>query len=135
MSLIGRTPEGCRLKIFCKDPSRFLGRIFESAHATMALSATLEPFDFYRKTLGFPNDRTAEISLAFPCLRNNRNIVIVPAVHSTLQQPANHHDRTSTMLRAIANAPGPPMEWPNTLSRVMSAGKGAAISAGSSAVM
>jgi Rad3-related DNA helicase len=64
--LIERTPEGLRLKIFCKDPSRFLGRIFESAHATIALSATLEPFDFYRKTLGFPNDRTAEISLPSP---------------------------------------------------------------------
>src|SRR6185295_14581307 len=35
--LIEKTPEGLRLKIFCKDPSRFLRRIFDSAHATIAL--------------------------------------------------------------------------------------------------
>src|SRR5262249_45210098 len=71
--LIERTPEGLKLKIFCKDPSRFLGRIFESAHATVALSATLEPFEFYRRTLGFPGDRVTELSLPSPFPRENRN--------------------------------------------------------------
>ena len=102
--LIERTPEGLRLKIFCKDPSRFLGRIFESAHATIALSATLEPFDFYRKTLGFPNDRTAEISLPSPFPRNNRKIVIVPEVDTTFKQRANHYDRIAKMVGEIADA-------------------------------
>jgi len=102
--LIERTPEGLRLKIFCKDPSRFLGRIFESAHATIALSATLEPFDFYRKTLGFPNDRTAEISLPSPFPRSNRKIVVVPEVDTTFKQRANHYDRIATMVTDIANA-------------------------------
>jgi len=59
--LIERTPDGLKLKVFCKDPSRFLGRIFDSAHATIALSATLEPFEFYEKLLGFPRDRVAEL--------------------------------------------------------------------------
>ena len=102
--LIERTPEGLRLKIFCKDPSRFLGRIFESAHATIALSATLEPFDFYRKTLGFPNDRTAEISLPSPFPRNNRKIVIVSEVDTTFKQRANHYDRIAKMVGEIADA-------------------------------
>ncbi len=102
--LIERTPEGLRLKIFCKDPSRFLGRIFESAHATVALSATLEPFDFYRKTLGFPPDRTTEISLPSPFPRDNRKIVIVPEVDTTWKQRANHYDRIATMVAEIADA-------------------------------
>src|SRR5439155_9038886 len=59
--VIERTAEGLKLKIFCKDPSRFLGAIFDSAHATVALSATLEPFDFYKKTLGFPPSRATEL--------------------------------------------------------------------------
>src|SRR6185436_17990625 len=91
--LIERTPEGLRLKIFCKDPSRFLGKIFDSAHATIALSATLEPFDFYRKTLGFPEDRTAELSLPSPFPRDNRKIVIVSEVDTTYKRRADSYDR------------------------------------------
>ena len=102
--LIEKTPEGLRLKIFCKDPSRFLGRIFDSAHATIALSATLEPFDFYRKTLGFPRDRTVEISLPSPFPRHNRKIVVVPEVDTTFKKRADHYDRIATMVAEVADA-------------------------------
>ncbi|HEX9163190.1 MAG TPA: ATP-dependent DNA helicase, partial [Thermoanaerobaculia bacterium] len=102
--IIEQTPDGLKLKIFCKDPSRFLGRIFDSAHATIALSATLEPFDFYRKTLGFPNDRTTEISLPSPFPRENRKIVVVPEVDTTFKQRANHYDRIATIVADVADA-------------------------------
>ena len=102
--VIERTPEGLKLKIFCKDPSRFLGEIFESAHATIALSATLEPFDFYKKTLGFPEDRATELSLPSPFPRSNRKIVIVPEVDTTYKQRANHYDRIASTVAEIAEA-------------------------------
>lgn len=102
--LVERTDEGIRLKIFCKDPSRFLGRIFESAHATVALSATLEPFEFYRRTLGFPADRTAEISLPSPFPRDNRKIVVVPEVDTTWKRRADHYDRIAETVAQIADA-------------------------------
>ena len=102
--LIEKTAEGLRLKIFCKDPSRFLGSIFDSAYATVALSATLEPFDFYRRTLGFPHDRTTEISLPSPFPRNNRKIVVIPEVDTTYKQRANHYDRIADTVAQIAEA-------------------------------
>ena len=102
--IIDRTPEGLKLKIFCKDPSRFLGKIFDSAHATIALSATLEPFDFYRKLLGVPNDRTAEISLPSPFPKDNRKIVIIPEVDTTYKNRANHYDRIAENVAQIAEA-------------------------------
>lgn len=102
--LVERTNEGIRLKIFCKDPSRFLGKIFDSAHATIALSATLEPFEFYRKTLGFPNDRTAELSLPSPFPRSNRKIVIVSEVDTTYKRRADHYGRIAENVAAIAEA-------------------------------
>ncbi|HET7712914.1 MAG TPA: ATP-dependent DNA helicase [Thermoanaerobaculia bacterium] len=102
--LIERGPDGHRLKIFCKDPSRFLGRIFDSAHATIALSATLEPFDFYRKTLGFPKDRVTELSLPSPFPRSNRKIVVVPDVDTTYKKRADHYDRIGSMVAEIADA-------------------------------
>jgi len=102
--LIERTREGLRLKIFCKDPSRFLGAIFDSAHATIALSATLEPFEFYRRTLGFPTDRTTELSLPSPFPRQNRKILVVPEVDTTYKQRANHYDRIAETVAQIAEA-------------------------------
>ena len=102
--LIEKTPDGLRLKIFCKDPSRFLGSIFDSAHATIALSATLEPFDFYRRTLGFPTGRTTELSLPSPFPKNNRKIVVVSEVDTTYKQRANHYDRIADTVAEIAEA-------------------------------
>lgn len=102
--VIESTPEGLRLKVFCKDPSRFLGKIFDSAHATIALSATLEPFDFYRKTLGFPRDRTCELSLPSPFPRTNRKIVIVPEVDTTYKKRADSYDRIAATVADIAEA-------------------------------
>jgi len=102
--LIERTPDGLKLKVFCKDPSRFLGRIFDSAHATIALSATLEPFEFYEKLLGLPRERIAELSLPSPFPRANRKIVVVPEVDTTFKQRANHYDRIAATVAEIAEA-------------------------------
>jgi len=102
--IIEKTNEGLKLKVFCKDPSKFLGKIFDSAHATIALSATLEPFDFYRKTLGFPNSRTAELSLGSPFPRENRKIVVVPEVDTTWKRRADHYDRIAETVAEIADA-------------------------------
>jgi DNA excision repair protein ERCC-2 len=102
--LIERAPDGLRLKIFCKDPSRFLGRIFDSAHATIALSATLEPFDFYRKTLGLPEKRVSELSLPSPFPRSNRKIVVISEVDTTYKRRADHYDRIAETVADIAEA-------------------------------
>jgi DNA excision repair protein ERCC-2 len=105
LALSAARDDSClKLKIFCKDPSRFLGKIFGSAHATIALSATLEPFQFYRKTLGFPDDRTTELSLPSPFPRENRKIVVVADVETTYKQRANHYDRIASTVAEIAEA-------------------------------
>jgi DNA excision repair protein ERCC-2 len=102
--IIEKTNDGLKLKIFCKDPSRYLGRIFDSAHATVALSATLEPFDFYRQTLGFPRDRTAELSLPSPFPRENRKIVVIPEVDTTWKRRADHYGKIAETVADIAGA-------------------------------
>jgi DNA excision repair protein ERCC-2 len=103
-NLIEKTQDGIKLKIFCKDPSRFLGPIIDSAHATVAISATLEPFDFYKKTLGFPSARVAEMSLPSPFPRENRKIVIVPEVDTTYKERARHYDAIARNVAEIADA-------------------------------
>ncbi|HEX8254983.1 MAG TPA: ATP-dependent DNA helicase, partial [Thermoanaerobaculia bacterium] len=102
--VVERTNDGLKLKIFCKDPSKFLGKIFDSAHATVALSATLEPFEFYRKTLGFPDKRTAELSLPSPFPRDNRKIVVVSDVDTTYKRRADHYEKIAMNVADIAEA-------------------------------
>jgi DNA excision repair protein ERCC-2 len=102
--MVEKTNEGLKLKIFCKDPSKFLGKIFDSAHATVALSATLEPFEFYRRTLGFPEDRTAELSLPSPFPRDNRKIVVIPEVDTTYKRRADHYERIAETVAQIADS-------------------------------
>ena len=102
--VIEKTPDGLKLKIFCKDPSRFLGEVFDSAHATIAISATLEPFEFYKRTLGMPEKRVTELSLPSPFPKSNRKIVIVPEVDTTYKQRANYYDRIATSVADIAEA-------------------------------
>ena len=103
-NVVEKTNEGIRLKVFCKDPSKFLGKIFDSAHATVALSATLEPFEFYRKTLGFPDNRTAELSLPSPFPRDNRKIVVVSEVDTTYKRRADHYEKIAETVADIADA-------------------------------
>ncbi|HKR63822.1 MAG TPA: ATP-dependent DNA helicase [Thermoanaerobaculia bacterium] len=102
--LVEKTNDGIKLKIFCKDPARFLGKIFDSAHATIALSATLEPFEFYRRTLGFPHTRVAELSLPSPFPRDNRKIVVIPEVDTTYKRRADHYERIAENIADIADA-------------------------------
>jgi DNA excision repair protein ERCC-2 len=102
--LIEKTADGLRLKIFCKDPSRFLGEVIDSSYATVAMSATLEPFEFFRQTLGFPPDRTAELSLPSPFPRENRKIVVVPSVNTTWKERANHFQSIADTIAQIAGS-------------------------------
>ncbi|MEJ2053651.1 MAG: DEAD/DEAH box helicase [Calditrichaceae bacterium] len=50
--------EGGILKIQCCDPSHYLGQRIDGFHSVIAMSATLDPINFYLNVLGFPDYRT-----------------------------------------------------------------------------
>jgi len=51
-ALLRRSATDTELKIFCKDPSRHLASRHRRFKAVVAMSATLEPLDFYADVLG-----------------------------------------------------------------------------------
>ncbi len=102
--IIERGPEGLKLKVFCKDPSRFIGPILDSAYAVVAISATLQPFDFYRTTLGFPERKTTEIALPSPFPRANRKIVVISDVDTTYKSRAQHFGRIGETVASLASS-------------------------------
>ena len=99
-SHVRRAPQGDgRIKILCKDPSRFLGGVINRAHATIGLSATLSPPEFYTGLLGFEAGRTAFVEIPNPFPPENRRVVIDPTVATTFKRAADE-------LRAHRRAPG-----------------------------
>jgi DNA excision repair protein ERCC-2 len=101
----GSTGSGdARLKILCKDPSRFLGAVINRTHATVALSATLSPPDFYRDLLGFDPERTVSHALPSPFPPENRRLVVDTSVATTWQERGANYERIAERLSAFADA-------------------------------
>lgn len=98
------TDAGPRLKILCKDPSRFLGAVLNRAHGAIALSATLSPPDFYRDLLGFDAARTGFLALPNPFPAERRRVVIDTSVATTWKERQFHYDRIAERLGEFAEA-------------------------------
>ena len=96
--------DGPRLKILCKDPSRFLGAVINRAHSAVALSATLSPPEFYRDLLGFDRGRTTFLSLPNPFPRERRKVVIDTTVATAFRERARNYERIAERLAAFADA-------------------------------
>ena len=93
-----------RLKILCKDPSRFLGGVIGRTHATVGLSATLSPPEFYTGLLGFEAGRTAFVEIANPFPVENRRVVIDPSVATTFRERPANYERIATRLAGFADS-------------------------------
>jgi DNA excision repair protein ERCC-2 len=99
-----RVDGDARVKVLCKDPSRFLGRILNRTHATIGLSATLSPPEFYRDLLGFDAERTSAISVPNPFPPENRRVVIDASVATTYRDRPQYYPRIAHRLGEFADS-------------------------------
>ncbi len=95
---------GARLRVLCKDPSRFLGAVLNRAHATIGLSATLSPPEFYRDLLGFDRGRTAAVHVPSPFPAAHRRVVIDATVATRYRERPAYARRIAERLAAFAQA-------------------------------
>jgi DNA excision repair protein ERCC-2 len=102
--LASREGGGARLAFLCKDPSRLLGETFDAAFATVGMSATLSPPEFYRDLLGFDPDRTSVLSLPSPFPRENRTVVVASGVDTTWKGRAAAMPRIAQLVSEVADA-------------------------------
>jgi DNA excision repair protein ERCC-2 len=93
-----------RLKVLCRDPSRFLGAVIGRNHSVIGLSATLSPPEFYRDLLGFEAGRTAAVSIPNPFPAANRRVVIDPSVATTYRERPANYGRIAERLAGFADA-------------------------------
>lgn len=94
--------EGDSVKIFCRDASRFTGEVLKAAAGVIAMSATLEPFEFYRDLLGFDPDSTTEVTVASSFPEANRLILNIPDVNTTWRFRSRYHDAVASWITRLA---------------------------------
>ncbi|MCG6964053.1 MAG: hypothetical protein LJE95_12380 [Acidobacteria bacterium] len=90
------------LRILCRDASRFLGRILDSSAGAVALSATLEPFEFYSDMLGFDRDRTDMLRVPSPFPAENRLVTVINTVDTTYRRRAASYDAIAAWIARLA---------------------------------
>lgn len=103
-SYIFDTTNGESLKIVCKDPSRQLAQRLDGFHSVIAMSATLEPMEFYRQMLGFDTERTDHADFPSPFPKENRRIIVVPTVSTTFRVRAAHYEKIAGIITTTATA-------------------------------
>ena len=90
------------LRLFCLDASRFVGAVLEASAGCVAMSGTLEPFEFYRDLLGFDPDRTDTLTLPSPFPVANRLILAVDEVDTSYRRRQRHFGRIAELVAELA---------------------------------
>jgi DNA excision repair protein ERCC-2 len=102
--LAERNAEGESLRIFCLDAARFTGAVIARSAGCIAMSATLEPFEFYQELLGFDPDRTDTLSLPSPFPQENRLVMVVDEVDTSYRARSRHYGRIAELIGELAPA-------------------------------
>ncbi len=102
--LFRRTAGEPGFSLLCKDASAFLGATINRCRSCIGLSATLQPFEFYRDLLGFDVARTStlEVPSAFPA--GNRQIVVDTSVTTTYRTRENNYGPIAERLAEFARS-------------------------------
>ncbi len=90
------------LRIFCLDAARFTGRVLQRSAGCVAMSATLQPFEFYRDLLGFEADRTDTLALPSPFPPEHRLIVAVDTVDTSYRRRAASYGPIAELIKSLA---------------------------------
>jgi len=90
------------VRIECLDAARFIRPLLASSAGCVAMSATLEPFEFYRDLLGFEHERTDTLALPSPFPRENRVVVAIDEVDTTYRERSRHYGRIAELVAELA---------------------------------
>ncbi len=93
-----------KIRVLCKDPGRFLGKVLNRTHSAVGFSATLSPPEFYRDLLGFDGQRTGTVELPSPFPRENRRVVIDDSVSTLYRERDENYAPIARQLGALATA-------------------------------
>ncbi|KAA3609911.1 MAG: ATP-dependent DNA helicase [Calditrichaeota bacterium] len=95
--------DGGILNIQCNDPAMYLGQKIDSFHSVLAMSATLDPINYYCDVLGFPEYRTNTLQLDSPFSKENRKIIIVPHISTRFKDRQKNYPKIAEVIKETIN--------------------------------
>ena len=101
------SPRGGVLKITCCDASEWLNENYAKFANVVAFSATVKPFDYYSRLLGFNHRHFVNAEFTSPFPRERRKLLIIPQVSTKYSdREANYGKIKDGIERIIAIQPG-----------------------------
>ena len=96
--------DGAGVGVLCVDPSARLAERHRQVLGTVAMSATLEPADYFERVLGFHGTGARHVALRSPFPEENREVLIVPSVSTTWRERARHYPAIAGLIRDVATS-------------------------------
>lgn len=89
------------LKVTCCDASVHLNEIYTAFKNVVAFSATLKPFSYSAKLLGFTDAATKCLEFVSPFPKENRKIVLIPQISTKYKERAHSSPRIAEAIEKI----------------------------------
>ncbi|RME21602.1 MAG: hypothetical protein D6798_17730, partial [Deltaproteobacteria bacterium] len=96
--------EDVSLSLLCRDPSPVLGPLFLDLAASVQMSATLEPPEFYARMSGIAEDRLRVARFSSPFPPENRRVLLLPQVSTEYRRRARDREATAALVSAAVRA-------------------------------
>jgi DNA excision repair protein ERCC-2 len=93
--------QGGILKIQCCDPALHIGGLISGFHSVIAMSATLDPLDYYQEILGFPAGQTRQLTIGSPFSNQNRQILILPHIPTYYKERSRSYPLYAALVKDI----------------------------------
>jgi len=99
--------DGGTFRLVCPDASGYLRNRLERFTTVLAMSATLDPLDYYQNMLGFPPDNTRRLFVPSPFPSDHKKVVIVPHISTRYKDRHKTWPLVAEVIReTIAVKPG-----------------------------
>lgn len=85
------------INIFCLDPKNYLGQSFKKCHCIILMSATLSPFEYFKRWLPIGNG-TKELTYPSPFPEENLKVWIEDGIQTTWRARRNTAPKLSQLL-------------------------------------
>ncbi len=93
--------EQSRLRITCCDASKHLAERYDEFANVVAFSATVKPFEFHLKTLGFDPATTSTAEFHSPFPRENRKLLIIPQVSTKMRDRQSNYGKIRDIIEKV----------------------------------
>lgn len=92
------------LSLLCRDSAPVIGPVFEGLAASLCMSATLSPSQFYQDLFGLQQERVKVHAVDSPFPPEHRRVLIVPSVSTAWRHRARDRDATAAIITAVLDA-------------------------------